>query len=233
MRTEIGNSVGLSRRGVISLGAAAAAVASATGARAKLIPQGLSLELVRLRREYEATHAAYLAASKQHDQAETRWYALKPKQPEELKRPFGYASDGPIWDERQLRHYAAARRCVPEAFGREPTEHERAEIALAEALIPVAEAYEAALDHARRVSNLDAVAEQYYSWLDAVDEVASRIISAPARSAADFVFKVRVLREWSWPTMNKPAVQEDDRVAHAVRILNDALALICGDTAAA
>src|SRR5215207_2893329 len=106
----------VSRRTILTTGTAAAAVASAPGALAGVTPSGLSSELAVLKREYGTAHAAYLAASQRHNEAETCWCELKPARPEELLEPFGYYVDpitkGRPWTAAGLRKQAEVWRAV-------------------------------------------------------------------------------------------------------------------------
>src|SRR4051794_38992337 len=81
---------------------------------------GLSPELAALEQEFEAARATYLTAAKRHDEAETRWYALKPKRPEELMHPFGIVLDpitkGRPWTAAGLRRFAEGQRAVAVRF---------------------------------------------------------------------------------------------------------------------
>ena len=90
------------------------------------------------------------------------------------------------------------------------------------------------MDDAERVSNVKALEADFETAVDAVDEVAERVMAVPAHTAEDFAFKARILRDWIWPDLKDPDLFEDNRQeVSVVRDLNDALALIGGEALAA
>jgi hypothetical protein len=218
------------RRFLMTAPAAAVAVGAIPPTSAMGAQAGLSPELAALEQEFDAAHVAYRVISKRHDEAETLWYALEPEHPKELMHPFGGWLEDPItqtrpWSAAGLRQQAQVWHNI-EAGKR--TWLEAARLAQAEELIPVAEAYETVRDHAQRACNIEAVEREYYDAMKAVDEVACRLMAVPARSAADFALKVRLLREWVWPDLKDAMVEDDIRYASIARIIADALALIGG-----
>ncbi len=182
----------MTRRGLL-IGVAAASTTSA----AAVAPVATShpaanpeAELLALQRTFDEAVAAYWTAQRHYGDCETRYFALRPEPPAAL------TIDGPLggllrdkWDVWRLK---ALRRVLDNPAQRELWDEARA-------ALPLARAYEAALQVARRKTDVRAAKAAHDRAVDRVHAAARAVARVPARTLSGLAVKGRVIKGWGAP----------------------------------
>jgi hypothetical protein len=177
----------LSRRSLLA-GIAAASTAGMRAAAAQTSTP--DAKLCALQRTFEEAVAAHKIAQRRYCDCETRYFALKPKPPEEL------TIDGPLG--RLLANQWDVVRTITLRHLLNDSE-QSALWDVARAALPLARAHEAKLRAARRKTGVPAAEAANNAAVDRVHEVMEAVLAAPARSLAGLAVKARVLKAWGCP----------------------------------
>lgn len=172
------------RRALLSLGTVGLPWVTASAAVGRKGSQ--DAELVELGRQLDALMVARRGATEDYDAREARFFALRPPVPEALR------ADGPLGSPPSpgLRRWTAAE------LGHLAANTEEEEVSgFACRLLPVAEAFEAAVERLQRSTGLDEAEAAQGAESDALYEIAERIAELPASGGAGLMVKARALRQ--------------------------------------
>lgn len=146
--------------------------------------------LSALERTFDEAVAAYKVAQRRYCDCETRYFALRPKPPEEL------AIDGPLG--RLLANKWNVVRTITLRHLLNDSE-QSALWDVARAALPLARVHKAKLRAARRKTGVPAAEAANNAAIDRVHEVMEAVLAAPARSLGGLAVKARVLKAWGCP----------------------------------
>jgi hypothetical protein len=181
-------------RGLAALSASTGSAVAATGE----IPQSEDAALLALGRELEAAVETYDRAKEAEHAALSHWKWLTPPVPEALRGrglPFWLEKDslrdplgGLLLDDRGCPIMATSTICIDKRATRSSG---RAIRKYLRELRPIAEAYEAAEEEARRASGIVDANIGVVSAVIAVDRLTDKVAAEPCQSLAGLVIKAQ------------------------------------------
>ncbi len=215
-----------SRRRFLTATAALSAVSAVAAAPAVAVtPAAVATaptpRLARLKAKFDMLWAEYQACADASARAEDLYDQLKPEPPDALIRTKG-DPDAPDNEEYRRRDW---RWCAWSL--RQPDAPPNA----AE-LLPIAEAYEAAVERAKEVSQNVVLDEESTERLDETENVARIIMRSRCRNAADFALKIDVWNTGLRERTSEGTTTDDDEETHGwlevtpFRLLDDARKLL-------